>query len=209
LTRNRQLYKPTQDLLQILDTARSLSIEKHGSAIKLYIPGMFIQNGRQGRYGAVSITGTSCALSCDHCGGTLLKSMPGVLSASSLLEYALNAWRNSELGILLSGGCDEHGKLPWNRFLNAIYQIKQKTGLKISIHSGLMSSKDASEIKAAGVDQVLIDVILDNSTLNEVCHLNKTSDDVIRTLENLIATGLDVVPAHYLRFTLWEEIQGN
>ncbi len=134
-------------LKELLDEAWSLSRRRHGTALNLSVPGMFVVNGKRGRYRAVSITGVECALNCDHCCGSLLKPMPAIQTPETLIDYGTKAWESGEIGILVTGGCDERGALPWGRFATAIEHLKTHTGLKISVHSGLVTRETAIILK--------------------------------------------------------------
>ncbi|MHB8203534.1 MAG: radical SAM protein [Desulfomonilaceae bacterium] len=165
-----------------------------GNDLIIYQPGMFVINGQRGSYHTVSITGTRCDLACDHCGGQLLKNMSPAVSPEDLVNFALKAAARGDKGILLSGGCDEYGSLPWSNFVKAIEEIKQKTNLIITVHTGQVDFATALALRDAGVDQALIDVIGDDSTAREVFHLEKGTTTVIKSMDALFQTGLEVVP---------------
>ena len=101
---------------------------------------MFVINGCRGSYHAVSITGTLCELDCDHCEGLLLKNMHAANNPGDLVDFAMRAFNRGDKGLLISGGCDRKGKLPWSNFLNAIEHIKKKTNLQVTIHAGQVGS---------------------------------------------------------------------
>ena len=50
--------------------------------------------------------------------------------------------------------------MPWEEFADAISEVKRTTDLHISIHTGVMPEATAHRLKAAGVDQALIDEML-------------------------------------------------
>lgn len=158
------------------------------------MPGMFSYYGDTGKYGAVSLTGNNCFLQCEHCKGHILKSMPAAPDPGELVILAKKLWAQGEAGMLLSGGCSPAGKLPWEKFSAAIKEIKETTGLHLSVHSGFATQRQALLLKAAGVDQVLIDVIGDEKTLKKVYHLPGGIDFMRRTLDNLKNADLEIVP---------------
>jgi uncharacterized radical SAM superfamily protein len=155
---------------------------------------MFVINGQRGSYHTVSITGTRCDLACDHCGGQLLKKMSPAVSPEDLVSFGLKAAARGDKGILVSGGCDEHGSLPWSNFVEAIEEIKQKTNLIVTVHTGQVDFATALALRDAGVDQALIDVIGDDSTAREVFHLEKGTTTIIKSMDALFQAGLEVVP---------------
>lgn len=174
--------------------AWSLSRSFHGSDITFYQPGMFVVDGKRGAYPAASITGYKCELNCDHCNGKLLKNMFPCLAGEDLVNFARRAEARGDKGILISGGCDQQGYLPWLKFTEAIRQIKNETNLIVTIHSGQIHSKEARELKEAGVNQALIDVLGSESTAREIFHLTRGMASIIGSLDALHSAGLEVVP---------------
>jgi len=171
-----------------------LSRSLYGPDLTIYQPGMFVINGQRGAYQAVSITGTFCDLACDHCGGELLKNMCPAMGPDDLVNFGLKAAARGDRGILISGGCDENGGLPWSNFVKAIEQIKRKTNLLITVHTGQVDFSNAKALLNAGVDQALIDVIGDDSTPKEIFHLKKGTAPIIKSMDALFQAGLEVVP---------------
>ncbi len=179
---------------QRLKMAREMSWQHFGKKIVFYLPGMFVQNGVSGKYPAISITGNECALMCDHCQGKLLTSMIQAPAPEKLIDMCLTLDAKGNNGVLLSGGCDVSGHLPWDRFIPAIKEIKQRTNLFISIHSGLMDEKEALGLKQAGVDQALIDIIGDDETFQRMYHVPFGVERILDTMACLERASLPVVP---------------
>lgn len=115
-------------------------------------------------------------------------------SPDQLVSRCCQLAARGDYGVLISGGCDAEGRLPWDRFLPAIKKIKSKTGLFISVHSGLVDTPTALRLKAAGVDQVLIDVIGDDETFKSVFHLPFGVDRIEKSMAALQRAGLPMVP---------------
>ena len=177
-----------------LEEARRISWEALGKHITFYIPGMFRCNGVRGKYPGISITGSQCSLSCDHCGAMILKTMIPAENPGELLEKCIQLEERGNYGVLLSGGCSKEGKLPWKKFVPAIAEIKQKTNLFVSIHSGLIDYQEARALKAAGVDQALIDVIGNDETYQKVYHVPFGVVEIEKTLAALQDASLNTVP---------------
>lgn len=177
-----------------LTAARELSWRHHGKRITFYLPGMFRLDGATGRYPALSITGGECAIGCDHCEGKILGSMIFAESAKKLVSQCRQLAAKGNYGVLISGGCNGEGRLPWHRFLSAIAKIKNETALFISVHSGLVDDQEAFGLKEAGVDQVLIDVIGDDETFKTVYHLPFGVDRIEASMTALQHAGLPMVP---------------
>lgn len=184
--------KPEDQLL--LDEAWRLSRSLHGDTLSVHIPGMFVVNGRRGRYRAISITGDKCDLDCEHCKGSLLRTMPEAPTPDALLARGKEAFERGDHGILVTGGCDSAGRLPWKEFLPAIRRLKEETDLIVTVHAGQVDPDTARALKEAGVDQALVDVIGDDSTAREVYHLEGGVATITRTMESLALAGLEMVP---------------
>jgi lipoyl synthase len=182
------------ELKKKIDKAGIATRERFGESITFYIPGMVQLNGITGQYQAVSITGNHCTLQCEHCGGKLLESMTWATTPGDLVEHCIRLWEKGNHGVLISGGCNAFGQLPWRKFIPAIWEIKNKTGLFVSVHSGLADVQTAFDLKAAGVDQVLIDVIGDDETFQRIYHVSLGVSRIMASLEALAEAGLDVVP---------------
>ncbi len=179
---------------ELLERSRALSWTHFGREITFFLPGMFIYDQCSGRYPAISITGSCCTLNCDHCRTVILKPMVAATTPDQLLQKCLRFAADKHIGVLISGGCDAVGRLPWKDFIPAIREIKSRTSLFISIHSGLIDEATARALKEAGVDQALIDVIGDNQTFQEVYHVNFGVSRINESLEALQRADLRIVP---------------
>ncbi|MBW2102534.1 MAG: radical SAM protein [Deltaproteobacteria bacterium] len=170
--------------------------ERSGTARKItfYLPGMFHYHGLKGKYPGVSVTGSRCTLQCDHCRAGLLKGMIAAEDPRSLLEVCIRLKARGHHGVLLSGGSDRQGRIPWKPFLPAIEKIKSETGLYISVHSGLVDDETARGLKAAGVDQALIDVVGDDETYRRVCHVPFGVDRIRASMEAMRRADLALAP---------------
>lgn len=177
-----------------LDSAWDISRAHHGNRLTVHVPGMFMMNGNLGKYQAVSITGDRCDLSCEHCKGSLLKTMPQAPTPDGLLRFGRAAAKRGDYGFLVTGGCDRDGRLPWRDFIPVIKQLKAETGLIITVHAGQVGPDDAAALKNAGVDQALVDLIGDDTTAQEVYHLAEGTRTIRRTMESLATAGLEIVP---------------
>lgn len=191
VTESTQWHTEMEPLLQ---QAWDISRLRHGTRLTVHTPGMFVVNGTRGRYRAVSITGSACALDCEHCKGTLLRTMPSALDSNALLRFGLDAAERGDVGILVSGGSDRQGRLPWGCFIPAIEKLKSRTGLTITVHSGMVDAATATALKNSGVDQALVDVIGDETTAREVYHLEGGTGPIRMTLDSLASAGLEIVP---------------
>jgi uncharacterized radical SAM superfamily protein len=159
---------------------------------KTYITDHY-QNKRN-KFVNISLTGTACALNCEHCKRKLLDSMLPATTPAKLQQLGDSLVEKGCEGVLLSGGALASGGVSFDGFYDAIKYLKDK-GLKVIAHTGLVEDDEvAVNLKNAGVDQVLIDVIGDEDTIQQVYHLKKTPDDFDRTLNLLNKAGLSLAP---------------
>jgi uncharacterized radical SAM superfamily protein len=182
------------DLRALLEKARNLSWEIHGRRLQLFIPGQMFYMGERGRYPAISLTGTSCALNCDHCRRRLLEGMIPAAEPGSLKEICQQLDERGNMGVLISGGSDMRGSLPWPKFLESIKWVKQHTHLKLTIHTGLIDKKTALALEKVGIDEVLIDVIGSEETLRQVYHLHDGLQVIESSLKALALTKIPLIP---------------
>ncbi len=177
-----------------LNAARRLSWQHFGKKITFYLPGMFHYNNMIGKYPALSITGDACQLQCEHCKGKILSTMITADDPEKVISQCIEIENKGAIGVLLSGGSNLQGQLPWDRFFYTIRQIKEKTRLLLSVHSGFVSFSQARALKKAGVDQALIDVIGDKKTFESVYHLPFGPVEMKSSICALVDAGLEVVP---------------
>jgi len=201
---DNRIQKKDRDLF---DQAWNVTRENHGSNFTFYLPGMIRYGKMRGLYPALSLTGDRCQLLCEHCKGLLLKPMIKAEDPETLITKCLKLAHSGHSGVLLSGGSDLEGRLPWKKFYQAIKKIKTETDLFLSVHSGFLDFDTAVALKEAGVDQALIDVMGDEETAKTIYHLDSLQD-VITSLENLFQSGLDVVP-HIVAGLMHGKIHGE
>ena len=191
----------------LFDRAWELTRKTHENHFTFYLPGMIRYGSMRGRYPALSLTGDRCQLQCEHCKGILLEPMIPADTPEALVEKCLKLARSGHAGLLLSGGSDERGRLPWQKFVKAISRVKSETGLFISAHCGFLDLETAVALKAAGVDQALIDVMGDEDTARNIYHLNGLHQ-VVDSLAALSRSQLDTVP-HIVAGLNYGTIQGE
>lgn len=140
----------------------------------------------------VSVTGTTCALKCSHCGGHYLERMVDVKDMSEELV------RRKPKSILLSGGCDVSGAVPLSSCLAEVNRLAEDAAaqgrpFRVNVHPGIAPPKVARAIgEAAGV--VSFDFVLDNEAIRAAFHGRWSGDDYIETFRNLRKGRAEVVP---------------
>ncbi len=160
------------------------------------------------RFVAISITGSSCALKCDHCRGLILQRMIPAETPEKFLRVCKDLHRMDVKGILVSGGSMLNGSVPLTRFCGAIKIAREKYGFLIMAHTGLVDEQTAAALKESGVDVALIDVIGDDETIKLVYHLDATTKDFEKSLLNLERFKIKTVP-HIVVGLHYGEIRGE
>ncbi len=178
---------------ELLGEAWRLSRKHHGNTLDLYLPGMIRHGDIRGRYPAISITGGNCELLCEHCKGRLLQPMIKVETPDELVEKCRTFAGTGAQGVLLTGGSNQSGQLPWDRFLPTIERVHAETDLFLSAHTGFPSDRTCRELKAAGVVQGLIDVMGDDETAASIYHLSGLKP-VLKSLSAIGKSGLQLAP---------------
>jgi hypothetical protein len=183
--------------------------ENHGAEITFYLPGMIRYENQRGRYPAISVTGSRCELQCEHCKGRLLDPMIQVSEPDDLIQKAVYLQKRGAHGILLSGGSDPQGRLPWAKYVDAIREMAEKTGLYLSAHVGFPDLDTCRQLKKSGLRQALLDVMGDEETASRVYHLQGLQT-VKDALESISQSGLQLAPhivagLHYGRMKGEEE----
>ncbi len=185
--------------------------QRFGTAMEFYAPGLKRwQTGewtpeRANRFLALSVTGTACALQCDHCQTKVLQGMPAVSRDTGLFELASRLRGQGTEGILISGGSSKSGEVPLALHFADMKRVRDELGLKVIVHSGIVTPELAAGLAEAGVDGVMLDVIGADETIEQVYHLELAASDFERSLELLAAEDMRIIPhivlgLHYGRF---------
>ncbi|MBS3815284.1 MAG: radical SAM protein [Hadesarchaea archaeon] len=146
------------------------------------------------KYPTISITENHCDLNCAHCDGQYLKGMMTVNEPEKLLSVCKDLESEGAKGVLLSGGYNERGYVPFKPFIDSIRRVKKETDLFVSIHPGLMPEGLIKELGNVGVDEANFDLIGSNDTIDLVLGIDKSIKDyqtVLKTLDKEIS---NVVP---------------
>ncbi len=171
-----------------------------GNGLTFAIPGMVSYQdvtvpSQRDRFAAISVTGSHCDLHCGHCKGKLLETMIPAEDPESFLQVIDGLRLKGARGILVSGGANHRGEVPLRKFIPSIKALKEKDPqFKVIAHTGLIQQEAARELKEAGVDQILIDLIGDDDTIHEVYHLKKRVEDYEETLSMLKEMGHRLAP---------------
>ncbi|MFX1498652.1 MAG: radical SAM protein [Promethearchaeota archaeon] len=174
------------DIVPFLKLAYDLKIKSLGNQMKVYIP--------DSKFPAISITGSDCALQCEHCNKKYLNGMKSIVSKEELENFLLTLFKNGGIGALISGGCEPDGSVPLLKFLDTIKLIKSKTSLIINTHTGLLNENTAKKLSESKVDIVSFDISMDEEIIRDIYHLNKNVEDYKKSIEYLKKYNLNIVP---------------
>jgi hypothetical protein len=186
----------SKELLNILE--KGVFTPKH-KKIRFYAPSFTYYKTKYycsspTSFPTISVTGTSCALNCKHCGGKVLETMHPALQPTKLFELCVRLKRDGAVGCLISGGCLPDGSVPLGGFADAIGKIRRELGLTVFVHTGILNFGTAFALKRAGVDAALIDVIGSTETIEKTLNLDVTPKDYANSLKALEKSGLNFVP---------------
>ncbi len=188
-----------------------LRLQHFGNGIEFYAPGLKRWQSsewipkRANRFLPVSVTGTACALQCDHCQTKVLEGMISLDTHRDLFATAKRLHEQGTDGVLISGGSSRHGGVPLLPHVEAMRRVREELGMRVVVHSGVVSPKLAEGLLNAGVDGVMLDIIGAEQTIRDVYHLDLTSADFERSLALLSERELRIIPhivlgLHYGRF---------
>ncbi len=134
---------------------------------------------------AVSVTGGRCALGCDHCRGERLRGMVS-FDGTSLDAHAGE-------GMMVSGGCDERGRLDLSPALPTIASLSGE-GKRVAVHAVLPSDEECRSLAESGVEAICLDLHADPSVIRGVMHLDANEEDYERSLRAALSSGAKAFP---------------
>jgi len=143
---------------------------------------------------SISVTGNSCSLMCQHCEGKLLQRLIPATTCEELEKKALALHAKGAHGILLTGGCDERGRVPIKSILPAIKKLREKTDLILIAHTGFITLEEAKLLKNSGLSGIGFDVMGDMDAVKEIYGLEVSEKDYINSLCAISESGLSVFP---------------
>lgn len=184
---------------ELIDLLNSGELAPKPKKVLFYVPSFMYYKttyyrSSQFHFPTLSLTGTSCALDCKHCGAKVLETMQPAETPEKLFALASKLKHHGALGCLLSGGCLPDGSVPLGQFIPTIEKIKRELNLTIFVHTGIIDLDTAIELKKAGIDAALIDVIGSEETAKRIYGLNVTADHFVASLNALQEAGLNFVP---------------
>jgi uncharacterized radical SAM superfamily protein len=176
----------SKDLEIFFNLAQNITHRNFGNILKIYNP--------TNKFPAISITGSNCALECEHCNKKYLKGMKQILDNNDLELFLRELSRKDGVGALISGGSDLDGSVPLYKFLDTIKNVKEDTNLIINTHTGLLNEDTADKLAEANVDIVSFDINMDEEVVRDIYHLDVRLDEFKRAIDLLKRYNLNIVP---------------
>ncbi len=188
-----------ENLDALLNASRRLSWTHFGKRIVFYAPSFAPYTNAafhtsRDEFPSISLTGTACALKCEHCGGRVLGTMISATTPEKLRAICQTIKERGGRGCLISGGCQHDGSVPLSQFLPTLKQIKNELELTLVVHTGLVDDQLATALADAQIDAALLDVIGSQDTIEELYHLPVRVDAYEASLKALSDAGLPFVP---------------
>ena len=176
----------SKELEPFFNLAQNITKRNFGNVLKIYNP--------TNKFPAISITGSNCALECEHCNKKFLKGMKSILDNKDLELFLTDLSKKNGVGALISGGSDLDGSVPLYNFLDTIKKVKKETNLIINPHTGLLTEKTANKLAEANVDIVSFDINMDEEVVRNIYHLDVELDEFKRAIDLLKKYNLNIVP---------------
>ena len=165
---------------------RDIMKENFNDTIRTFIPGK--------QFVSLSVTGSACELNCEHCNSHYLSHMHDVSSEEKLRKTLDSLIDQGALGCLISGGCDETGKVPLLKFHHVLKEYKENSSLIFNFHVGLIDEEEIQKLVEIQPDIVSFDLTLDETAIRDVYHLNRKVEDYLNTYRALIQNGIRTIP---------------
>ena len=169
---------------QFLDLLQSLRVQtdiKFGKNVKTYVPG--------DAFPAISTTATRCELNCAHCNHKYLAGMIPAENPIELKQQLFKIANQNNIGALISGGSTKEGVVNLSEFFNVLSEVKNSTSLVLNVHTGLVSQEDALKLYKSKIDTISLDLVGNDTTIQQIYGLNKTVHDYIDVLKGLMDAG--------------------
>ena len=182
--------------------------------ISFHMPGLKLHNtsevkGSMTEFVSVSVTGSACALNCEHCQTKVLDGMVDLpASKLSLYETCANLANDGARGVLISGGSDLKGRVPLKEHMKDLKRIREELGMVIRVHVGIPDEETCAALGDIDIDGAMLDIIGDRDTIRDVYHLDRSPDDYEKALELLEKYSVPAIP-HIIIGHYFGEMKGE
>jgi uncharacterized radical SAM superfamily protein len=180
------LKMESKDLNELFDLTQEITHKNFDNILKIYIPNI--------RFPAISVTGSECALKCEHCNKKYLKGMKQIHNEKKLEDFLIQLSQRNGVGALISGGSTVDGSVPILKFLGTIKKVKNETDLIINTHTGLLNEETAKKLADANVDIISFDINMDEEVIRDIYHLNIELSEYQKAIDLLKKYRLNIVP---------------
>lgn len=192
-----QIAEPIQLMTEGLEIRRANfenTITFHAPGLKRYKTDEFdSQNAIE--FVSISVTGTACALGCEHCKTNVLHGMADLRKHDgSLFDLCADLASKGARGVLISGGSDKRGRVPLWPHINDIKRVRNELGLAMRIHTGLPDEETCAALGGVDIDGAMIDIIGHRDTIREVYHLDSDPEDYENSLAWLEKYEVPTIP---------------
>ncbi len=143
---------------------------------------------------SISVTGSSCSLRCKHCEGKLLERLTPATTCEEIERKGHLFNKRGAKGILLTGGCDDRGRVPIKKVMSAVRNLRLTTDLIIIAHTGFISREEADLLKESGLAGIGFDVMGDMSSVFEVYGFRVSENEYMDSLRAIKDSGLLIFP---------------
>jgi uncharacterized radical SAM superfamily protein len=113
--------------------------------------------------------------------------------ASSLRDIIDRLTADGGTGLLISGGCDINGTVPIIKEIDGI-AYASRSGLKVNVHTGFISRRDAERLVEAGADAFSVDIHQDPAVIKDVLNLDVPVSAYSDLLDDIMSAGGRPVP---------------
>jgi len=184
----------TTECLEIRRANFGDTITFHAPGLRRYKTDEFdTQNAIE--FASISVTGTACALSCEHCRTNVLHGMADLRRHDgSLFDLCADLASRGARGVLISGGSDKQGRVPLLPHIKDMKRVRNELGLAIRVHTGLPDEETCAALGEVEIDGAMIDVIGHRDTMREVYHLDSDPEDYENSLAWLEQYKVPTIP---------------
>jgi hypothetical protein len=144
---------------------------------------------------SISVTGTTCALQCEHCNTKVLRGMTDLRRFDgSLYDLCESLAEGGTRGVLISGGSDLQGRVPLLPHIEDMKRVRTELGMAIRAHVGLPDEETCAALGEVDLDGAMIDLIGHRDTIQQVYHLDADPEDYEEALSWLEKYRVPMVP---------------
>ena len=192
-----QITEPTKLTTECLEIRRKNfedTITFHAPGLRRYKTDEFASQDVI-EFASISVTGTACALGCEHCKTNVLHGMADLRRhEGSLFDLCADLASKGARGVLISGGSDKQGRVPLLAHVPDMIRVRNELGLAIRVHTGLPDEETCAALGEVRLDGAMIDIIGHRDTMREVYHLDADPEDYENSLAWLEEHQIPMIP---------------